>query len=647
MIAYKLANEIWWKRYISSYYFVCVSMNTVGYGDFVPQNEIERVFCIFFIYVACGIFAYTLNIVGQIIQQISKNKSLFLHNMMTINEYMNKRNINFDLRTKIRKYLEYVWMEEQSQNSEDENLIINKLSISLKEDLFLQTNGNIIKEIPFFMNNFSEKTLKKLAFTLKELHYMPGDIIFQKGDNLDQSFYILWKGEVELYMDLFQKKQTNQSIEKIKMGNSFGEKEFITGCERAISARSTSFSTVFILKYSDFMDILLESPEDFIKFKEIKDKIDLYNNYVDMPIICDHCKEANHSITECPLLHLIILRKRIIQKFCYQKPNERISMHKRKGQKYNARRKMQVYQFVAKTIQKENFFDEDVSENHENSENSSSARILEEMQKNKNEVVNASESEDLEESSENYFYDAEKFNLNQNEKKDIICSNNSNFQIELPGIIEKNKITSLVSDSYKYLYIKKPSEEAIKSSNDMTIKKKIIVNNSEIKNSNSIAKIHTSNSNEISKYAVINEDEKKKNFDLFKIFERKMDYENYFPLGNSENIIKLYNKFSENIFNLSPMSRKMKKYPTRKRIYDQNFSKLLTPNNLNSSKKLIPSFSKSFFFNKDEVRKNKDKIPSMLDRQSMIKLLKRTKKREKKSFFARIIVFVKKMLEEN
>ena len=107
---YHLADEIWWKKYLSSYYFLCITMNTVGYGDVVPQNDIERIFCIFFIYIAFGLFAYTLNVVGNIIQQISKNKSQFLNNIMVINGYLNKKNINFDLRMRILKYLEYVWI---------------------------------------------------------------------------------------------------------------------------------------------------------------------------------------------------------------------------------------------------------------------------------------------------------------------------------------------------------------------------------------------------------------------------------------------------------------------------------------------------------------------------------------------------------
>ena len=214
MSVYRLSDEIWWRKYLSSYYFVCVTMNTVGYGDLVPQNLTEKIYCICFVYVACGLFAYTLNVVGDIIQKINKNKSHFLNNIMIINEYMNKKNITFDLRMRIRKYLEYVWQEEQYHNSEEEKLIIQKLSTSLKEELLLETNGKALRQIPFLINNFSEDTLRKLVFRLKELHYMPGDIIYEKGNYSNNSLFILEKGEIELYMDISKKDETYQVIEK-------------------------------------------------------------------------------------------------------------------------------------------------------------------------------------------------------------------------------------------------------------------------------------------------------------------------------------------------------------------------------------------------------------------------------------------------
>lgn len=53
-------------RYINCFYFIVVTLATVGYGDFTAQTNNERVAIIFIALVACGNFAYSLNQIGYI-----------------------------------------------------------------------------------------------------------------------------------------------------------------------------------------------------------------------------------------------------------------------------------------------------------------------------------------------------------------------------------------------------------------------------------------------------------------------------------------------------------------------------------------------------------------------------------------------------
>ena len=47
-------------------------MLTVGYGDIYAVQPLEKVFCIFTTVTACCIFAYTMTVIGNIIESFEK-----------------------------------------------------------------------------------------------------------------------------------------------------------------------------------------------------------------------------------------------------------------------------------------------------------------------------------------------------------------------------------------------------------------------------------------------------------------------------------------------------------------------------------------------------------------------------------------------
>lgn len=88
---YELTDASWWVKYLYSYYYVSVTMNTVGYGDITPQNPLETIFAIIFIYIACGVFAYSINSIGIIVSDLAKTETEFHKDLSIINEYMKQK----------------------------------------------------------------------------------------------------------------------------------------------------------------------------------------------------------------------------------------------------------------------------------------------------------------------------------------------------------------------------------------------------------------------------------------------------------------------------------------------------------------------------------------------------------------------------
>ena len=96
--------------------------------------------------------------------------------LRTINEFMRKKNIEYDLQIKVRKYLNFIY--DQNDYVEKEKEIINKLSSSLKEEILIRANGTILKNLPLFSKNFSEETLRKTVFLMKNIKFYPEEIIY-------------------------------------------------------------------------------------------------------------------------------------------------------------------------------------------------------------------------------------------------------------------------------------------------------------------------------------------------------------------------------------------------------------------------------------------------------------------------------------
>ena len=89
---------------------------------------------------------------------------------------MNKNNLDFELQSRVRKYLEYIMTNES--NLEGENIILNKLTNSLRDEVRLDSYGKYFDNIPFFKNNFTKSSFEKIILSLKELRLTPEEFVY-------------------------------------------------------------------------------------------------------------------------------------------------------------------------------------------------------------------------------------------------------------------------------------------------------------------------------------------------------------------------------------------------------------------------------------------------------------------------------------
>ncbi|KAL4456036.1 hypothetical protein ABPG73_011548 [Tetrahymena malaccensis] len=197
-------------------YFATVTVYTVGYGDISPCTILECSFVTLTIIITGIIFAYAINQIGLIMQNINSSKTILKEDLMIMNKFMQQKNVNQDLRMRIRNYLEHMHRQFQENNSEGQKKVINKISPSLLKEM----NQDIYKEFIFsneiFNQIFSLDFLKSTLDTVEEFVATPGEYLFKEGERDDQSIYFVFQGKVQITL--------NQQIVQIIKGQSINNK---------------------------------------------------------------------------------------------------------------------------------------------------------------------------------------------------------------------------------------------------------------------------------------------------------------------------------------------------------------------------------------------------------------------------------------
>ena len=246
---------------------------------------------------------------------------------------MNRKKINSNLQMKVRQYLKFIWQEESTQNSEMEESILNKLSKTLKDELYTEANGYLLYKHSMFFANFSELMLRSLMYYMKEVRYNPGDVIFQENDIGDSELFFLIKGNVQISSNSTNRYKRDIKLNNVilKQGAVFGEMGFFAGQKRSVTANSKDFTSIVCIKRDDFLNVLKQFPQDYERYCQIRDQLSNEHYYMAVNLKCMACNEFNHLAYNCPLMHYA--KERFLTKYATQNHDHK-KRHRYRRKKY-------------------------------------------------------------------------------------------------------------------------------------------------------------------------------------------------------------------------------------------------------------------------------------------------------------------------
>mmetsp|Transcript_7935 Transcript_7935/g.7805 ORF Transcript_7935/g.7805 Transcript_7935/m.7805 type:complete len:526 (+) Transcript_7935:74-1651(+) len=265
-------------------------MTTVGYGDIVPLTVSEKIYAMFSMIVACGVFAYTVGSIGSLVSKQNAVENAYREQVVAVNRYMRKKDLPHDLQFRVRRYLEYVW-ENKKKSNLDEKQILTLLSEPLRDEIYAHIHGIVIKLCPIF-EQYDTHFISQLTRALEGETYAPGDTVIEEGE-MSTKMYFIQNGKIDIFHH-----STKSTYKELGPDEYFGEIAFFTEKPRCASAKCLDFADLLSLSRINMNQLL-------VKFPEAKEKTELLSkkcedgDFSTLLVKCYICKELGHVAIKC------------------------------------------------------------------------------------------------------------------------------------------------------------------------------------------------------------------------------------------------------------------------------------------------------------------------------------------------------------
>lgn len=238
-------------NYLKALYWCITTITTIGYGDITPTTNPQTIYTMFVQLTGAGMYGYIIGNLASMLANSDLARTQFRAKLEKIQTFMHYRDVPNDLQDNIRQYYDYLW---NNRRGFDETEVLHELPSSLKLQVALHLNKEIIEKVPMF-KGAPDDLIRQIVLNLKPVLYTPGDFIFRKGEMGDQMFFIS-RGKVEIVSE------DGQTVfATLSDGSFFGEIALLFSSERTASVRAADYCDLYTLDKFTFDNVLAKFPE--------------------------------------------------------------------------------------------------------------------------------------------------------------------------------------------------------------------------------------------------------------------------------------------------------------------------------------------------------------------------------------------------
>ncbi len=248
-----------WSRYVDGLYWCVTTLSTVGYGDVTPDTQEQKIFTMAVMILGVGFYGFVIGNIATILVNLDPARVNHLQRMEQLVAFMNYREVPSHLRDRSIEYYRYLW---QKRLDHDESEVLGRLPPSLRIEVAMFLNRDLIKSVPMF-RNASDAFVREVALELRPLVLMPGDYAVHAGDRGRAMFFVT-RGELEV---LSADGQT--VLRTLSEGDFFGEISLLFGETRTASVRAMEYCDLYRLDRQLFERIIERYPEVAAEIRDV------------------------------------------------------------------------------------------------------------------------------------------------------------------------------------------------------------------------------------------------------------------------------------------------------------------------------------------------------------------------------------------